>query len=378
MTFLSAGSSLNLLFGGRAPGFLHLHLPGRSPRSPLCILFTPSTIIESSMWTVECFQDPVSSDVALLKGNLASCVHSAVVLGRVPIASLLADASQQAAFQEGNRVARVALADFVARKVAHHVNTATQDGYQVSVEPLDKYISSRSRRGKNKTNGNSYAPFILERSDVWCNETDLHVVVRVVIVAQNDEYTVDEKKTDTTSALEQLVTNAATKFLTNCTKDDFSTFAMQHVACVVVQNKLRAHLVSIKAVAFVADGSILPRKSGASSLPMASPPAIPFAAPMDSTTRQSLKVEMGLLAHYLPSGAFTKSQTTLTLTGLVVPAGITLICGGGYHGKVRGFVVFAVAACFLGCDASTEHGSLAIFLYFVVHVIEDDCCWSVR
>jgi predicted ABC-class ATPase len=88
-------------------------------------------------------------------------------------------------------------------------------------------------------------------------------------------------------------------------------------------------------VAFVADGSILPRKSGASSLPMASPPAISFQAPQDSTTRRDITIEMSTLANYLPSGAFTTSETKVTFTGLVVPAGITLICGGGYHGKVR-------------------------------------------
>jgi predicted ABC-class ATPase len=71
---------------------------------------------------------------------------------------------------------------------------------------------------------------------------------------------------------------------------------------------------------------------------MASPPAIPFEAPKDSTTRQEIIVEMGLLCSFLPKSLAAStvggSETAVSLTGLVIPAGITLIVGGGYHGKV--------------------------------------------
>jgi len=293
------------------------------------------------MWSVECFQDPVS-DVAFSLSKGASSVHSAVVLGRVPIVEILTDSSQQTAFQQGGRVARVSLADYVARRIAKSSASTTLDSHKVTVELLDKYLASRSRRGKKKpSNGNTYAPFVIERSDVWCNETDLHVVVRVIVSQQNDpsgdEYMVDEKKTEASNAMEHLVKTAATDFLSININNDCCTDIMKHVACAVIQNKLRQELRANKHVAFVADGSILPRKSGASTMPMASPPAIPFAAPVGSPTRQSLTVDMGSLRDYLPSGAWQASETgtAVTFTGLVVPAGITLICGGGYHGKVR-------------------------------------------
>lgn len=297
------------------------------------------------MWSVECYPDPVS-DVAytLSKGKQGS-VHSSVVIGRVPIQNVLSNADNQQAFQEGERIARVALSDFVARRISKNSSAATVDECQVTVEPLDKFLACRTRRGKQKqANGNTYAPFMLERSDVWCNETDLNVVVRVTIV-QNDckgqqFMDVDEKKTsDNTSALDQLVLNAATEFLSNCINTDCSSQIMQQVACAVVQNRLREELKRNGHVAFVADGAILPRKSGASTLPMASPPAIPFEAPKDSSTRQVLTINMGSLAKYVPTGSssFTTNDdgTSVSFTGLVVPAGITLICGGGYHGKVR-------------------------------------------
>ena len=89
----------------------------------------------------------------------------------------------------------------------------------------------------------------------------------------------------------------------------------------------------MKAVAFIADGSILPRKSGTSDAPMASPPAVPFKAPAESSMSQEISVEVGLLAKYLPPNLVKPNTTSIALPGLVVPTGITLICGGGYHGK---------------------------------------------
>ncbi|MGN0152485.1 MAG: ABC-ATPase domain-containing protein [Wujia sp.] len=69
----------------------------------------------------------------------------------------------------------------------------------------------------------------------------------------------------------------------------------------------REHLVS-----FVANGSILPRKSGVSDLPMKD--SVVFLAP-DSMERTFVLPHKG------------------EITGMAVPEGITLIVGGGYHGK---------------------------------------------
>ena len=78
------------------------------------------------------------------------------------------------------------------------------------------------------------------------------------------------------------------------------------------QEYIRQELLRRKLTAFVADGSILPRESGISSRPMKN--AIPFSAP------ESLRISMEL-----PHKG--------TLTGMGIPQGITLIVGGGYHGK---------------------------------------------
>lgn len=78
------------------------------------------------------------------------------------------------------------------------------------------------------------------------------------------------------------------------------------------QQYIREQLKAQGLVAFVADGSILPRESGVSGRPMRD--AVPFVTP------PSLKVTMEL-----PHRG--------TITGMGIKKGITLIVGGGYHGK---------------------------------------------
>ena len=78
------------------------------------------------------------------------------------------------------------------------------------------------------------------------------------------------------------------------------------------QAYIRQELERRHLAAFVADGAVLPRESGVSDRPMAG--AVPFAAP------ETMAVELDL-----PHRG--------RLRGMGVPEGITLIAGGGYHGK---------------------------------------------
>lgn len=75
---------------------------------------------------------------------------------------------------------------------------------------------------------------------------------------------------------------------------------------------LRRQLKEKNLAAFVADGAVLPRQSGVSDRPMRD--AFPFQSP------KSLRVEM-----HLPYAG--------VITGMGIPKGVTLIVGGGYHGK---------------------------------------------
>ncbi len=77
---------------------------------------------------------------------------------------------------------------------------------------------------------------------------------------------------------------------------------------------LREQLPRRGLVAFVADGSILPRRSGVDDRPLPPDKAIPFRSP------ESLRVEF-----HLPNRGVVR--------GMGIPEGVTLIVGGGYHGK---------------------------------------------
>ena len=78
------------------------------------------------------------------------------------------------------------------------------------------------------------------------------------------------------------------------------------------QKVLREEIEKRNLTAFVADGAILPRESGVSDRPMRE--AVPFSSP------ESLRIEM-------------KLPHKGTITGMGIPEGITVIVGGGYHGK---------------------------------------------
>lgn len=89
--------------------------------------------------------------------------------------------------------------------------------------------------------------------------------------------------------------------------------ARLHVEAVEDADHLRGLLPGLGLVAFVADGAILPRESGASDRPLARG-ALPFASP------DEYRVEVDL-----PNAG--------PVTGMGVPEGVTLVAGGGFHGK---------------------------------------------
>jgi predicted ABC-class ATPase len=87
----------------------------------------------------------------------------------------------------------------------------------------------------------------------------------------------------------------------------------RHVETVEDADWLRQQLAQNGLVAFVADGSILPRRSGVDNSPLLNN-AVAFQSP------PSLKVEFNCPNRGL-------------ISGMGISAGLTLIVGGGYHGK---------------------------------------------
>jgi len=89
--------------------------------------------------------------------------------------------------------------------------------------------------------------------------------------------------------------------------------ARLHVETVEDADHLRHRLQGLGLVAFVADGSVLPRESGASDRPLKEG-AVPFEAP------EALRVSV-------------KLPNRGEVSGMGVPEGVTLVAGGGFHGK---------------------------------------------
>jgi predicted ABC-class ATPase len=320
------------------------------------------------------------------------------------------------------RIARIALADYVARMIAVRTlfvmesqpcnttsssdNDGTNCGTKINgnsimstrIEPLDRATSS-SNNGSRQISSNlrnstsnhnskdkkrddsikhitpatttikTSIPYILERSDVTTtpitstrtelnvndddNEYQIHIYVRVFIYS--DEVGVGEHD-DSIPMIKQSVSEWMQRILDFTSSIESMNQLMAHVSIAVLQEKLRSklqiqdasattttidgHIIagSGGGVAFIANGAILPRKSGASSSPMPSPPAIPFMAPENSTMHHTMHVDMGeltqFLKDYLPSGAkILDSTNIIEISGLLIPRGVSLIVGGGYHGK---------------------------------------------
>ena len=260
--------------------------------------------------------------------------------------------------------------------------------------------SSNSRRMQaRKRNLSSFkkkeeVPYVLERTDCYVvdnQEKDvvegngvvlqffLHVGSRNNNINNSSSSSSTGQVSCNAKLVEQSLSTALQELLSNLMTKLSSKECFSHIASVVLQRQLRAMLQPprntaarnvndssnksnsssnsgssssdntkeyLNAVAFISDGSLLPRKSGRSVQPMSSPPAVPFSAPRESEQlskvvevhvgrfwRQFLNMEDH---HYDDDGsaaAASSSSSTVTLRGMIIPQGVTLIVGGGYHGK---------------------------------------------
>jgi predicted ABC-class ATPase len=87
-----------------------------------------------------------------------------------------------------------------------------------------------------------------------------------------------------------------------------------HIHCVEDQAYMRSQLEDKGLVAFVGNGSILPRASGASARGMSGKHVVPFESPSE--------LEVTLKRKHGPK-----------VQGMGISKGVTLLTGGGYHGK---------------------------------------------
>jgi len=333
------------------------------------------------------------------KSKTSSSSDRAIVLLSIPLSTLFTNNEDAYHAISNSRPAKIALADYTARVLSnllpiHHEHSdytsiftiQTMGQLKHSSNATNNKGSSTKQYGRNKeklfgTKKDTPIPYVLERSDCIVidsnnDEEEGNISLQFYLHAtmqNNDNELLELKKKIINDMLSPVLHQLQVKLT--------SLECYTHVACVVLQNAMRDMLhphrqldssIStstsalpdekkadgqqaeyLNALAFIADDSLLPRKSGRSSLPMSSPPAVPFYSPenSDQLTRV-VTVNVGSFwRRYLNDDGSVKEvgndmvvsdndnddtsqeRSTVTMRGMIIPRGVTLIVGGGYHGK---------------------------------------------
>lgn len=191
-----------------------------------------------------------------------------------------------------NSVAKTALCDYLTRQFEQQVNRFT---FRAKGSGKSGLISV-SHCGQE----------VLRRTA--CEITEKEIISRFFIGFPANGRTINAPE------LEKILF----EFLPVCVQKTFfmkntDAKALEHAVFLAEdQEYIRSQLKKRSLAAFVADGAVLPRESGVSSLPMKD--SVPFKSP------ETLRITMEL-PH--------KGR----ISGMGIPQGITLIVGGGYHGK---------------------------------------------
>nr|WP_319374792.1 ABC-ATPase domain-containing protein [uncultured Methanobacterium sp.] len=183
---------------------------------------------------------------------------------------------------------------------------------------LEDYISRAFRRGIGKFAGNSHGSGksgiihidngnqeILERSSVNISSDRLEIRFQLGLPARGRRILGREAQRILMKILPEIVSYSC--FYENLHTDELT----KHIQCFEDAKYLRNQLKERELVSFIADGAILPRESGVSDKPLQN--AVAFKSP--SSLQVTLETHQGVIS------------------GIGIPEGVTLIVGGGYHGK---------------------------------------------
>ncbi|WP_285723939.1 ABC-ATPase domain-containing protein [Psychromicrobium xiongbiense] len=188
------------------------------------------------------------------------------------------------------RVQRIAVSDFLTRRFAqaiHQVMPAASGHHPISIGHTGQQV--------------------LERTNVLVSTERVEARIAVSLPASGRRI----RGREAARLLTEVLPRIASQSLLYTSLDRAAL--REQVDLLVDQESLRGQLKGAGLVSFVGDGAILPRRSGDSDRPLEEG-AVPFQSP------ESLKVSFEV-----PSGR--------QVTGMGIPEGITVIVGGGYHGK---------------------------------------------
>jgi predicted ABC-class ATPase len=203
-----------------------------------------------------------------------------------------------------NRIRRIALEDFLARRVRDAIRDVQGPG---------------GRRGSGKSGEiriDAGGQQVLERTAIALRRDWVEARIEVGLPAAGRRVLGRVAEEILCSDLPRVAERAL------CPGADALREAARFVECVENQAHIRAGLDARGLVAFVADGAILPRESGVSDRPLERSKAVAFESP------ESLRVTLDL-----PNAVESADGARASVTGMGIPKGVTLIVGGGYHGK---------------------------------------------
>ncbi len=192
-----------------------------------------------------------------------------------------------------NPARQTACEDFLARCIRRAIAE--------TVSPA--HGSGRSGEVSISANGQQ----VLKRNCVLITADGIEARITVGLPADGRRVLTDDARRILIDELPRVV--RAALIYKNLPAEDFAT----HINSIEDQSTVRESLGDLGLIAFLADGSLLPRQSGINDEPMTSD-VIPLRAP------DSLAIEVSL-------------PNRDPIRGLGIKKGVTLIVGGGFHGK---------------------------------------------
>ncbi len=200
------------------------------------------------------------------------------------------------------KVRRIALEDFLARRVDETIRQASPERRGTGSSGLLSIDAGRQE--------------VLERTAAVANPSWVEVRLEVGLPAAGRRVLGRQAEDMLCRVLPELVENGLTW------SPSIDSRGRDFVLCVENQEAIRDQLEERGLVAFVGEASILPRQSGVSDRPLKDDGVVSFESP------ETLRVTLDLPN---PSQPFGEGKRTIS--GMGIPRGVTLIIGGGYHGK---------------------------------------------
>lgn len=193
----------------------------------------------------------------------------------------------------GNRKRKIALEDHIARivakkmsKMAHHTMGTGKSG-MISIDGPGQEV--------------------LERTAVNVTENEVTICLSIGLPARGRTVLGHQAAKLFFEHLPEILENSIFDLETEKIKPVMKLTDQQQI--------IRKYMVEQGLVSFIADGSVLPRESGISNRPLTGDEVIPFEAPEE----MAVTIPIPHCDH--------------PIRGMGVKKGITLIVGGGYHGK---------------------------------------------